>query len=291
MTKNKTVFLNGHYLPADQANISVMDRGFLFGDGVYEVIPVYDGCLFRFAEHLERLENSLHLTQIKNPYTPSQWQIIMQPLLAADKDQYIYLQITRGTAAKRDHAFPCDVEPTVFIMCNDIAPFEGKSCGVKAISLEDNRWIYCNIKAIALLGNILMRQQAVEAGCAEAILVREGYVSEGAASNVFAVINGILITPPKNNAILAGITRDVIIELAEQNQMPFAEDIISLEALKTASEIWLTSSTREIVPVIELDGQIVGDGQIGEYWQRTNTLFQAYKAHYTQQHNISEIAP
>ena len=284
MTESKTVFLNGHYLPADQATVSVMDRGFLFGDGVYEVIPVYSGCLFRLAEHLERLENSLRLTGIKNPYTREQWQLTMQSLINAHKDQYIYLQITRGAAQKRDHAFPVDIEPTVFMMCNDIVPLERKEHGVKAISLEDNRWILCHIKAIALLGNILMRQQAVELGCAEAILVREGYVSEGAASNVFAVIDSVLITPPKNNGILAGITRDVILEIAAENHLPYEEDILSLDALKTSSEIWLTSSTREIIPVIELDGQIVGDGQIGEQWQRMNQLFQSYKIKYMNQY-------
>lgn len=280
MTKNKQVFLNGEYVDADKANVSVMDRGFLFGDGIYEVIPVYQGCLFRFDSHLERLENSLNLTRIENPYSREQWRDIMLPLIDATKDQYIYFQVTRGAAEKRDHAFPAGVKPTVFMMCNDIAPFNGKENGVKAISLIDNRWSACNIKAIALLGNILLRQQAVEKDCAEAILVREGYVTEGSASNVFAVIDGILITPPKNNFILAGITRDVILELAEANKIPFAEDVISLDALKTASEIWFVSSTREILPVINLDGVPVANGKVGQLWHRMNDLLQAYKTSY-----------
>ena len=280
MTKNKKVFLNGEYIDADKANVSVMDRGFLFGDGIYEVIPVYQGSLFRFDAHLERLENSLNLTRIENPYSRDEWREIMLPLIDATKDQYIYFQVTRGAAEKRDHAFPIGVKPTVFMMCNDIAPFNDKEKGVKAISVEDNRWSACNIKAIALLGNILLRQQAVENDCAEAILVREGYVTEGSASNVFAVIDGILITPPKNNFILAGITRDVILELAAANNIPCAEDIISLDALKMTNEIWFASSTREILPVIELDGQPVANGQVGQLWHQMNDLLQAYKMTY-----------
>ena len=280
MTKSKKVFLNGKYIAADKANVSVMDRGFLFGDGIYEVIPVYQGSLFRFDSHLERLENSLNLTRIENPYSREQWREIMLPLIDSSKDQYIYFQVTRGAAEKRDHAFPAGVKPTVFMMCNDIAPFNDKEKGVKAISLTDNRWSSCNIKAIALLGNILLRQQAVEHDCAEAILVREGYVTEGSASNVFAVIDGILITPPKNNFILAGITRDVILELAAANNIPFAEDVISLDALKIASEIWFASSTREILPVIELDGLPVANGKVGQLWHRMNELLQAYKTSY-----------
>lgn len=280
MTKSKKVFLNGEYIDADKANISVMDRGFLFGDGVYEVIPVYKGSLFRFDSHLERLENSLNLTRIGNPYNRNKWREIMLPLIDSTKDQYIYFQVTRGTAEKRDHAFPTGIKPTVFMMCNDIAPFNDKKKGVSAISLTDNRWSACNIKAIALLGNILLRQQAVEDDCAEAILVREGYVTEGSASNVFAVIDGILITPPKNNFILAGITRDVILELAAANNIPFAEDVISLDALKTASEIWFASSTREILPVVELDGLPIANGKVGQLWYKMNELLQVYKISY-----------
>lgn len=284
MTKSKKVFLNGEYVAAENANVSVMDRGFLFGDGIYEVIPVYHGSLFRFDSHLERLENSLKLTRIENPYSRDEWREIMLPLIDVTKDQYIYFQVTRGTAEKRDHAFPVGVKPTVFMMCNDIAPFNGKEDGVKAISVIDNRWSACNIKAIALLGNILLRQQAVENDCAEAILVREGYVTEGSASNVFAVIDGILITPPKNNFILAGITRDLILELAAANNIPFSEDVISLETLKTASEIWFASSTREILPVIELDSQPVSDGKVGQLWHRMNDLLQTYKTTYAASH-------
>lgn len=275
--ENKTVYLNGHYLPLNEAKISVMDRGFLFGDAIYEVIPSYSGHLFRFQEHMERLENSLSSIRLSNPHGRAQWLEILTPLLDSSLDQYIYLQITRGVGPNRDHAFPENITPTVFAMCSNIVPFDGSDSGVKAISMDDSRWELCNVKATTLLANILLRQQAVEQGCAEAILIKDGYVTEGAASNIFAVIDGILITPPKSHEILPGITRDVILEIAQQNNIPYSEEIISLDALKTASEIWLASSTREIVPVVELDSEKVSDGKPGPVWQTMNRLFQAYK--------------
>lgn len=275
--ENKTVYLNGLYQPLNEAKVSVMDRGFLFGDGVYEVIPSYSGHLFHFQEHMERLENSLNTIRLVSPHSCEQWLEILTPLLDSSLDQYIYLQITRGVASKRDHAFPENTVPTVFAMCSNIVPLDGKDTGIKAISLNDSRWELCNVKATTLLANILLRQDAVEKGCAEAILVKDGYVTEGAASNIFAVIDGILITPPKGNGILPGITRDVILEIAKKNNVPGSEDIISLEALKTASEIWITSSTREIIPVVELDSKKVSDGKPGPVFRIMNELFQAYK--------------
>ncbi|MFU8788516.1 MAG: D-amino acid aminotransferase [Methylobacter sp.] len=274
---HKTVYLNGDYLPLNEAKISVMDRGFLFGDGIYEVIPSYSGTLFRFDEHMERLDNSLSAIRLANPHDPGQWRDILTPLLDANQDQSVYLQISRGVADKRDHAFPELVIPTVFAMSSTIVPFTNLDSGAKAISIDDTRWALCNIKATTLLANILLRQQAVDQGCAEAILLKDGYVTEGAASNIFAVIDGILITPPKGGEILAGITRDVILELAEQNHIAYSEDIISLDALKTASEIWLTSTTREIVPVVQLDNETIASGNPGPLWQTMNRLFQAYK--------------
>jgi D-alanine transaminase len=274
---NKTVYLNGQYLPLCDAKISVMDRGFLFGDGIYEVIPSYSGKLFHFQDHMERLENSLASIRLPNPHDRTQWLGILTPLLDKNLDQSIYLQITRGVASKRDHAFPENITPTVFAMCSNIVPFESLNSGVKALSVDDSRWELCNVKATTLLANILLRQQAVEQGCAEAILVKDGYVTEGAASNIFAVIDGILITPPIGREILPGITRNVILELAEQNNIPYSEDIISLDALRTASEIWLTSSTREIVPVVQLDDEAIANGKPGPIWRTMNQLFQAYK--------------
>lgn len=274
---NKTVYLNGQYLPLSEAKISVLDRGFLFGDGVYEVIPCYAGKLFHFADHIKRLDNSLSAIRLPNPYSLEQWLEIFTPLLDSSLNQYIYLQVTRGSAPKRDHAFPVACPPTVFAMSSTIEPIPGAQQGVKAISLDDSRWQLCNIKAITLLANVLLRQEAIDSGAAEAILVKDGYVTEGAASNVFAVIDNILITPPKDNAILPGITRDVILQLAQDNGISCLEEIISLDALKTASEIWVTSSIREIVPVVELDSEKVAQGKPGPLWTQMNQLFQAYK--------------
>jgi D-alanine transaminase len=274
---NKTVYLNGRYLPLDEAKVSVMDRGFLFGDGIYEVIPSYSGKLFHFQDHMERLENSLSSIRLANPHSRAQWLEILTPLLDAGQDQSIYLQITRGVASKRDHAFPENVTPTVFTMCSAIVPIANLEAGVRALSVDDSRWELCNVKATTLLANILLRQQAVEKGCAEAILVKDGYVTEGAASNIFAVIDGILITPPIGHEILPGITREVILKIARENNMPYSEDIISLDALKTADEIWLTSSTREIVPIVELDNEAIANGKPGPIWKIMNQLFQAYK--------------
>ncbi len=271
------VYLNGEYLPLSKAKVSVLDRGFLFGDGVYEVIPVYNGQLFRFEDHIIRLENSLTNIRLGLSYNLEKWREILQPLLASDRDQYIYLQITRGIAAKRDHAFPISPVPTVFAMCSDIQHFAAREKGVKAVTMDDSRWDLCHVKATTLLANILLRQQAVEQGCAEAILVKNGYVTEGAASNIFAVIDGVLMTPEKSGEILPGITRDVIIELAQTHHIKISENIIALEALKSASEIWITSSTREIIPVVELDGKPVSEGRPGPVWKAMNDLFQQYK--------------
>ncbi|MGR8934713.1 MAG: D-amino acid aminotransferase [Gammaproteobacteria bacterium] len=272
------VYLNGQYLPLAEAKISVLDRGFLFGDGVYEVIPAYNGHLFRPEEHLQRLNNSLDGIRLPLPYSYAEWLEILNPLLnPGEPDQSVYLQITRGAAPKRDHAFPENVAPTVFAMCTPIKYFAGKEAGVKAFSVEDNRWQLCRIKAITLLANVLLRQHAVDHGCEEALLVKNGFVTEGAASNVFAVLDGVLTTPPKDNAILPGITRDVIVEIAQREDIPVAERPIPVAALENASEVWFSSSTREIMPVVEIDGRAVGDGKPGPLFRRMNTLFQQFK--------------
>lgn len=274
---SKTVYLNGSYLPLADAKVSVLDRGFLFGDGVYEVIPAYHGKLFCADAHWQRLENSLEIVRIANPHSRNEWQAICDALLDKDKNQYIYLQVTRGAADKRDHAFPESVVPTVFVMCSDIAPFAGSQTGIKAVTMDDSRWKLCHAKTIALLGNILHRQAALDQGGAEAILLKDGHVTEGAASNVFAVVDGVLVTPPKSPEILSGITRDVVLELAAHNGTPYREDTLLLAQLQAASEIWAASSIREILAVVELDGVAVGGGVPGPVWQAMNALFQAYK--------------
>lgn len=269
------VYLNGEYLPLTEAKVSVLDRGFLFGDGVYEVIPVYGGRPFRLDEHLRRLDNSLRGIRMTNPLSDDRWAHIFDRLIAGTHDQYLYLQVTRGAAPKRDHVIPDEVNPTVFVMCSPIAPIPSR--GICAVTLDDIRWQWCHIKAITLLANVLLRQEAVDRGAAEAILVRDGWITEGAASNVFAVIDGVLTTPPKGNDLLPGITRDLVLELALENDVPAVERRIRLNELKGAAEIWLTSSTREILPVIELDGIPVGNGEPGPLWPRMQAVYQAYK--------------
>jgi len=271
------VYLNGEFLPLEEARVSVLDRGFIFGDGVYEVIPVYAGHLFRLQEHLRRLEQSLEKIQLVNPLTRNQWQQNLELLIAQNGggDQSIYLQITRGPA-KRKHNFPPVVTPTVFMMSD---PFTDPppSAGVKAITLEDIRWQRCDIKAISLLSNVLLRQKAVEAGTVEAILIREGYVMEGAASSVFIVHQGVAMTPPNGHFILPGITRELALEVMQAAHLPCRETEISLAQLRTADEIWLASSTNEILPVIMLDNVVVGRGQPGELWSKAWQLYQDYK--------------
>ncbi len=276
-SKYDSVYLNGSYLPLSEAKISVLDRGFLFGDGVYEVIPAYFGKLFLLTEHLARLNYSLKKTLLPSLHSDQEWRDILTPLLTEDQEQYIYLQLTRGVANKRDHAFPKTIQPTVFAMCSPITHIADLETGVKAITLDDTRWELCNVKATTLLANILLRQEAVEQNCVEAILIKDGYVTEGAASNVFAVIDGVLMTPPNNHEILPGITRELIIKLAKNHQIQVVEQTIPLSALLTASEIWLTSSTREILPLVELNQKPVADGLPGPVWKTMYALFQEYK--------------
>ncbi len=276
---DETVYLNGEFLPTSEAKISVLDRGFIFGDGVYEVIPVYGGRLFRLAHHLDRLDHSLEGIRLANPLNHHAWQALLEKLvtLNGDGDQSLYLQVTRGVA-KRDHSFPPDTEPTVFAMSSPVGPVpENLREGVSAVTVEDFRWKLCHIKAIALLPNILLRQQAVDAGAAEAIMLRDGFVTEGAASNAFIVNNGVVLTPPKSNLLLPGITRDLVVELCQENGIPCVEGAISEMQLREADEIWLTSSTKEIIPVTRLDDQPVGKGQSGPLWQQLIDLYQRYK--------------
>jgi len=276
-----TAYLNDHFLPLDEACIPVMDRGFLFGDGVYEVIPVYGSKLFRLAHHLKRLQNSLDAVRIENPLAPDAWQSMLTELVARNPgtDRAVYLQVTRGVAPRRDHAFPDVTRPTVFAMSNPApAPVNSTSItGITAITLPDTRWQHCNIKAITLLPNVLLRQQALDAGSVEAILMKDGCAIEGAASNVFIVKNGVLVTPPNGPALLPGITRDLILELAVANGVPFREGSIPETDLRGADEVWLTSSTREISPVTTLDDQPVGNGQPGPLWKTMIGLYQDYK--------------
>jgi D-alanine transaminase len=275
-----TVFLNGKLLPGEQATVSVLDRGFIFGDGVYELVPVYARVPFRLDEHLARLERSLGEAKIRNPYARAQWRSHVYQLIDAQpfEDQGVYFQVTRG-AAKRDHAFPMGVEPTVFMMSNPLTnpPQAQVEKGAAAVSAVDNRWLRCDIKSISLIGNVLLRQLSAEAGAAETILFREGKLTEASASNVFIVKRGVIQSPPKTNLILPGITYDVVVELARANGLALEfKDIPEVEA-RAADEIWVTSSSKEVLAIVELDGKRVGDGRPGPVFRRMYQLYQEFK--------------
>ena len=285
----KCVYLNGKFLPPDQASVSVFDRGFVFGEGIYEVIPVFGRRPFRLAHHLTRLESSLAAVRMHNPHTASEWDAIFARLIreteaAGAGDQSIYLQITRG-AAPRDHAFPAhNTAPTVFAYAQPLNPPDPETLasGISAITTPDIRWQRCDIKATALLANALLRQRAVDRGAVEAILLRDGFMTEGAASNIFIVSDGRLVTPQKGPYILPGITRDLVLELARANQIPCAEEPVSETHLFTAEEVWLTSSTKEILPITRINDKPVGRGKPGPMYARLRALYQDYKLAFSQ---------
>jgi D-alanine transaminase len=272
------VYLNGGFLPLEEARISVLDRGFTFSDGVYEVLPVFHGKIFRLDEHLERLENSLAAIRITNPHTREQWKKICLDVLGRNRaqgKQSIYIQVTRGVG-DRDHVFNNALQPTVFAMCKPGSETNYRD-GIRAITHEDIRWQYCYIKSTALLAGVLLRQRAIDTdGSREAILIRNGRVTEGAASNVFIVRQGVITTPGKDGSILPGITRDLVVELLRNSEFGCIETDITEQELRTADEIWITSSTIGIVAVLYLDGTAVGGGRPGKTWEQADTIYQSY---------------
>lgn len=275
------VYLNGAYMDEADAKIFVMDRGFIFADGIYEVMPVYNRHVFRLEEHLDRLQDSLDAIHIKNPHSIQQWQGILENLVEKNEDlhQSLYLQLTRGVA-EREHVFSDNMQPTVFAISRPLVKKEHQK-GVSAISCDDIRWKYCHIKSIALLPSVLLRYEAHQKGAYEAILIRDGYLTEGAATNVFIVKDNVVKTPPKDGQVLPGITRELVIELLRKNFIDFNEIAIEENELKNADEIWITSSTQEIIPVTILDGRPVNDGEVGPIWNKTNTIYQAFKQDFT----------
>jgi D-alanine transaminase len=274
------VFLNGKFLPIEEAKVPVLDRGFIFGDGVYELVPVYSRVPFRLDEHLARLERSLAETRIRNPYTRAQWRELIYRLVDAQSfdDQGLYFQVTRGVA-KRDHAFPKDLEPTVFMMSNPLVtpPRELVQKGAAAVTAQDNRWLRCDIKSISLIGNCLLRQLSAGEGAAETILFREGKLTEASASNVFVVKRGVILSPPKSSLILPGITYDVVVELALANGLPLELRDVTEPEVRSADEIWVSSSSKEVLPVVSLDALPVGDGRPGPLFGRMYQLYQEFK--------------
>jgi D-alanine transaminase len=274
------VFLNGKFLPLEEAKIPVLDRGFIFGDGVYELVPVYSRVPFRLDEHMTRLERSLAETGIRNPHSRAQWREIIFKLIDSQPfdDQGIYFQVTRGVA-KRDHSFPKNVEPTVFMMSNPLVnpPKEQVEKGGSAVSATDHRWLRCDIKSTSLIGNCLLRQLSAESGAAETILFRDGKLTEASASNVFIVKRGRIQSPGKGNLILPGITYDVVAELARANGLPLEFREVTEAEVRNADEIWVTSSSKEVFPIVALDGVKVGDGRPGPVFQRMYQLYQEFK--------------
>ena len=277
-----TVFLNDEYLPIEDAKVSVMDRGFLFGDGIYEVIPVYSRHPFRLDQHLQRLQASLDGIGLVNPKTNDEWtQIVRRMIELADcADQSLYLQITRGLDSKRSHAFPAVVRPTVFMMSEELSTSspEQRKKGVAAVTAADIRWLRCDLKTTSLLANCLLRQLAIVAGCDETVLLRDGFLSEGAASNIFVVKNGTLLAPIKNHLMLPGITYDVVLELAVQHGLRTEVRDVREEEVRSADELWLTSSTREVLPIVTLDGKPIGKGIPGPLFADMYAWYQEFKA-------------
>ena len=274
-------YINGKYLPLEEITVSVMDRGFLFSDGVYEVLPVYGGRPFRLEQHIDRLNNSLAGIKIKNPLTREQWQEIVLKIISENGagEQFLYWQVTRGPSANREHLFPEPYKPTVFVMSTKpkSPSHDVKNNGASVITLEDIRWKLCSLKTISLLPNVLMHQQAASEGYDEAILIRNGYATECTTANIFIVEKDTLITPPKSDDLLPGITRDLVLELAVANGIECSEELIDEKRLRQADEIWLSSSTREVIAVTRLNQQLVGDGRPGELFKQMVRYYQYYK--------------
>ena len=274
------VYLNGSFVPLPDAKVSVLDRGFIFGDGVYELVPVYAREPFRLPHHLARLQRSLDGIGLPNPHTNGEWEAILRDLVARQPfaDQGVYFQVTRGVA-KRDHTFPQGVPPTVFMMSNPLASptREQVERGVAVVTAEDNRWHRCDLKTISLLGNVLMRQFAAERGAVETVMFRDGFLTEASASNVLVVIGGTIVVPPKDNLILPGITYDAAVEFAGEAGVPVVTRPVPKAEALAADEMWLTSSTKEVLAVTTVDGKPFAGGTPGPVFRRIWDVFQKRK--------------
>lgn len=275
-------YLDGQYLPLAEARVPVLDRGYLFADGVYEVIPVYQGHIFELDAHLDRLDVSLGAIHLHNPMARPDWHVALNTVVERNGggDLMLYLQVTRGVQPKRSFVIPEKPRPCVLAFCQPLPPVTDtiRQQGVSALTRPDIRWLNCHIKSTALLAGVLLSHEAQQSGCNEVILLRNGQLTEGGSSNVFIVRQGTVITPPKNHLILAGITRDVLLELLHANNVPCEERAVAEAELRAADEIWVTSSTREIYPVTLLDNQPVGNGKPGPLWSQAFQLFQTRKS-------------
>lgn len=275
-------YLNGDIVPIEQAHIPVLDRGFLFGDAIYEVTPAYSGKLFRADNHIGRLMDGLEKIHIRSSHSAEDWRSVFERTAHANGtiDQYIYLQVTRGVSRYRDHAMPRDIEPLVFAMAQKLPPRSSQveQRGIDAILLEDTRWSRCDIKSTSLLANVLLRQRAIDEDCSEAILHRDGWVTEGAASTIMTVSQDALVVPPDNHDILPGTTRKLVVELAERIGLPVEERRCSVQELMDADEVLLSAATKEVLPVCTIDKKPVGDGRPGPHWLALDSAYQRYKA-------------
>jgi len=280
MVQPMIVYLNGALLPIEEAKIPVLDRGFIYGDGVYELIPVYGRRPFRLTHHLARLQRSLDGIRLANPHTGAEWATIIANVIAQQpfEDQGVYFQVTRGVA-KRDHTFPQGVAPTVFMMSNPLATPSAEQVerGVAVVTAEDNRWRRCDLKTISLVGNVLMRQLAADAGAVETVMFRDGWLTEASASNVLIVTGGTIVAPPKDNLILPGITYDATEEFAREAGLPFAMRPVPKAEALAADEMWLSSSTKEVLAVTTLDGKPFAGGAPGPGFRAMHALFQRKK--------------
>jgi D-alanine transaminase len=278
MADDNLCYLNGEYVPLASARISVLDRGFIFGDGIYEVVPAYHRRPFRLESHLRRLHRSLAQARIDSPHGDGEWRGIIDRLIHASPadDVVVYLQVTRGVA-KRDFAFPAGAVPTVFAMASPLTrPSEvQRERGLRTISVPDLRWLRCDIKSVSLLGAVLARQQAAEHGLDEVVQHRDGRLTEGSASNLWVVKGGRVLAPPRDNLILEGIRYGFIQELCEQASIPFEARIVSMDEVRGADELMLTAATREVLPIVELDGRPIGDGRPGPVYRQLRRGYDA----------------
>jgi D-alanine transaminase len=277
-----TAYVDGSYLPLAEARVSPMDRGFLFGDGAYEVIPVYSRRAFRLDEHVARLANTLAAMRLANPHGADEWKAIILELVARNPwdDQSVYLQVTRGADTKRNHAFPGpEVKPTVFLMSEPlVTPSAAQlATGIAAVSAADIRWLRCDLKTVSMLANCLLRQHAIDHGCMETVLFRDSFLTEGAASSVFVCKDGVLLVPPKSHLMLPGITYDVVLELARSHGMKHEVREVLEAEVRSADELWMTSSTKEVLPITALDGRPVGDGKPGPMGRQMYAWYQDFK--------------
>jgi D-alanine transaminase len=274
--------LNGSLMPLREARISPLDRSFLFGDGVYEVIAARRGEPRRLASHLARLLRSLGEIRIRNPHSESGWRALIEALIEANGggNLYVYLQVSRGAEFGRNHAPLPEVEPTVFAFCSPLPATSAETLehGVACIAREDTRWARCDIKSVSLLANVLLRQQSIDAGAAETILLRDGWLTDASSSTVYVVSDQELHAPPNSNRLLPGTTRSLVEELASTHGIAYRSVPVSEAQLRAADEVWLSAATRGVIAVTSLDGKPIGDGRPGPLWRRMHRLIEAYWA-------------